>query len=33
MIELKNYSQEQKDSLRQQMEDELNFYETEIEKS
>lgn len=33
MIELKNYSQEQKDSLRQQMEDELNFYETEIEKA
>ena len=33
MIELKNYSQEQKDSLRQQMEDELNFYESEIEKS
>ena len=33
MIELKNYSQEQKESLRQQMEDELSFYETEIEKS
>lgn len=33
MIELKNYSQEQKDRLRQQMEDELNFYETEIEKA
>lgn len=33
MIELKNYSQEQKESLRQQMEDELRFYETEIEKS
>lgn len=33
MIELKNYSQEQKENLRQQMEDELNFYETEIEKA
>jgi len=33
MCELKNYSQEQKDSLRQQMEDELDFYETDIEKA
>ena len=33
MIELKNYSQEQKNNLKQQMEDELNFYETEIEKA
>ena len=33
MIELNNYSQEQKENLRQQMEDELRFYETEIEKS
>ena len=33
MIELKNYSQEQKENLRQQMEDELSFYETEIEKA
>ena len=32
MIELKNYSQEQKEGLRQQMEDELTFYETEIER-
>ena len=31
MIELKNYSQEQKDNLRQQMQDELDFYESEIE--
>ena len=33
MIELKNYSHEQKEGLRQQMEDELNFYESEIERS
>lgn len=33
MIELKNYSQEQKENLRQQMENELNFYETEIENA
>lgn len=33
MIELKNYSQEQKENLRRQMEDELEFYETEIEKA
>ena len=33
MIELKNYSQEQKENLRKQMEDELEFYETEIEKA
>ena len=31
MIELKNYSQEQKDILCQQMEDQLNFYESDIE--
>ncbi len=33
MIELKNCTQAQKNSLRQQMEDELNFYETEIERA
>ena len=33
MIELKNYSKEQKENLRQQMEDELVFYESEIERS
>ena len=33
MMELKSYSQEQKENLRQQMEDELNFYESEIEKA
>ena len=33
MIELNNYSQEQKENLRQQMEDELQFYETQIEES
>lgn len=33
MIELKNYSHEQKENLKQQMEDELSFYESEIEKS
>lgn len=31
MIELKNYSQEQKDFLCQQMEDQLHFYESDIE--
>ena len=31
MIELKNYSAEQKNKLKQQMEDELSFYESEIE--
>ena len=33
MIKLKDYSSEQKENLRQQMEDELSFYETEIEKA